>query len=627
MYKVTVPINLGMLEVEGPEAYFADVARFGAERVFFCCTASLGNSEADKKTFEAIRKNAAVFHAHGYEVGCWFCPLKHPGDPHYQYMVSPNGGKVSRSEVCPTDEDFRRDMGRFVAGAAATGVDLIMLDDDFRFGFQTMGVGCVCPNHIRMMEEKLGETILPERLGTLLLAGGPNKYKDAWIRGNGESLEQFAKEMRAFVDSVDPAVRMGFCACITNWDIDGTTPDRISRILAGSTKPFYRLIGAPYWAALKNWGNRLGDVIDLERMEKSWNTDEQIEIFSEGDTDPRPRFRTPAAYLECFDTALRADGTLDGILKYGLEYVMKPGVETGYRVFHEKNRDLYEMLPVLFDGKEHCGLRVYEYPSKYALMQIPPEKEGKDEIQEEFFSFASRTLTAHGIPHTYLGTDSAGIVFGANAELIPSEACANGLILDAEAAQILKRRGIDTGLEGLETCRHSYAELWPGCECLMLNASVDKATVSGKAEIESRFRLDSGEIVPGSYRYENERGQRFLVWCFHGTFCKEDLFRQYQRADQIVRAAQWMGHPLPAVCTGHPDLYMIAKKAKDFSSLSVGLWNFSIDKIYDPEVLVRGADKLIRTVRCTAKTRGEAVLLSDIEPFAFAGFEIALKRD
>ena len=75
MYKVTVPINLGMLEAEGPEAYLADVARFGAERVFFCCAASLGNGEADKKTFEAIRKNAAVFHAHGYEVGCWFCPL------------------------------------------------------------------------------------------------------------------------------------------------------------------------------------------------------------------------------------------------------------------------------------------------------------------------------------------------------------------------------------------------------------------------------------------------------------------------------------------------------------------------------------------------------------------------
>jgi hypothetical protein len=36
--------------------------------------------------------------------------------------------------------------------------------------------------------------------------------------------------------------------------------------MAGNTKPILRLIGAPYWAIKQGWGNRLADVIELERM-------------------------------------------------------------------------------------------------------------------------------------------------------------------------------------------------------------------------------------------------------------------------------------------------------------------------------------------------------------------------
>ena len=44
----------------------------------------------------------------------------------------------------------------------------------------------------------------------------------------------------------------------------------VSRILAGNTKPYLRTIGAPYWAVNRSWGNRVQDVIELTRMERSW---------------------------------------------------------------------------------------------------------------------------------------------------------------------------------------------------------------------------------------------------------------------------------------------------------------------------------------------------------------------
>ena len=44
-------------------------------------------------------------------------------------------------------------------------------------------------------------------------------------------------------------------------EMTGIPLGTLSKILAGNTKPFLRLIGAPYWARAKSWGNRLADVI------------------------------------------------------------------------------------------------------------------------------------------------------------------------------------------------------------------------------------------------------------------------------------------------------------------------------------------------------------------------------
>jgi hypothetical protein len=76
---------------------------------------------------------------------------------------------------------------------------------------------------------------------------------------------------------------------MNSWDIDGTNPDELSRILAGKNKPFYRLIGAPYWAVRKSFGVYLQDAVELERMESSFTRKPDVEIMAEGDHQENDR--------------------------------------------------------------------------------------------------------------------------------------------------------------------------------------------------------------------------------------------------------------------------------------------------------------------------------------------------
>ena len=605
-----------------PEVYLKELRRLDADRVLLCPTPTDPATEAGRAVIAQLARHAAFFKANGLEVGCWIWTFSCGQGKPYTYMTSPTG-RVHSSEACPTDKDWQRFMGDFIAAVAGCGVDLIQFDDDYRFGFQEMGVGCACENHRKLMAEELGYEPDFSELTEKCFSGGPNPVRTAWIRANGRSLEDFAAEMRRRVDEVNPDVRLGYCTCMTNWDIDGTHPDRIARLMAGKTKPFYRLIGAPYWAPLRAWGSRIADVIELERMEKTWNDDPEIEIFSECDAYPRPRTRCPAAYLEGFDTALRADGRLDGILKYGLDYTSDPGFETGYQLRHELHRALYKGISALFDGKDAVGMRVYESPAKVARMTIPAPLAGGDNIDQLYFSYAARLLTNCAVPIRWEGTDAPGIVFGGNALDLPDEALRHGLILDAAAAEYLSARGVDVGVRSFGERIGAGFEVYPGFpgRVYMGSVTVRRLEVDPAAVIESRFEVGGGS-VPGTFRYENAAGQRFFVLCFDGQMAEESLFRSYARQRQIADACRWFGSPLPAHLVGEPDLYMMVKQSPDGRSMAVGLWNFGPDDIPMPVVQMSDHWTDVTPLNCEAQIENNTVKLTRIEPFGFAAFEV-----
>jgi len=640
-YRVSVPMISENVQRQGKEALLEQVRALDAERVFLSVGCYKTDAAARKSELAALKENCEYFHAQGLEVGVWLWTFMFEQPTQFTSLgfVKPEE-MTSDTSACPLDENFLKFSGEYLQDLARCGVDLIMFDDDFRFGFRP-GIACICELHRKRICARLGEEISRDELAKRIMEKPDNPYRDAWLAENGYSLENFARNARRYVDEVAPHVRMGFCACNNSWDLDGTDASVISKLLAGNTRPFIRLIGAPYWVENFSWGHSLQDVVELERMEASW-IDPDIEIMAEGDVYPRPRVACPSAYLEGFDTAIRAAGCTDGILKYGIDYTASPRYERGYIEAHKRHRGLYEEIHEAFEGKTACGVRVYESKRKVARADSFDQELPDKALDYLMFSNAARLLAAHAIPTTYVGEGVCGIVFGESARDITAKERKGGLILDGSAAMILHEMGVDVGIEDFGKKFSPAVEYFIDEDewvCTYVRR-VFAHTFKKGIKVLSESRANSGisllngdEVnanVPMSYLYENADGERFLVinvdWRFPSK-SKNDAFfrRQYARGRQLVQYIPWLsrGRSLPAACTGNPCVYMIAKE-KD-GALSVGLWNFFPDPVWDGVVELSHEYRELRLLNgVKGSMEGTRVTLEEISPYGFAGFEVSL---
>ena len=635
MYKISVPIINETVTENGREEILRQLRRFDAERVFLALGFYEPNEQKQSKIFADLKENCAYFKSQGLEVGAWLWTFEMPDNPQGFGGMRKVTGEEHPERVCPTDREFVKFSQRYIQRIAECGVDLIMFDDDFCYYLPGGAPGCLCDRHVALINEKTGEHHSREELSGLILSGGKNKYRDAWLQTNGDAFRHFAKAIREAVDEVNPAVRVGQCACMSSWDIDGTTPDEISRILAGNTKPFYRLIGAPYWGVRSSFGVYLQDAVELERMESAWTRKPDVEIMAEGDAYPRPRYNCPASYLEGFDTAIRVAGCTDGILKYGIDYTSYPFYEQGYALFHERNRPIYTKIDEMFGGKQHTGIRVYEQMNKIADLVAETAVNKTVEWECQFHSKAARTLAHNTIPIVYEGEGVCGMVFDENARALPLSALSKGLILDLAAAEILTQRGIDVGIQKIGKEFSGNIERF-----LDTNNKISHFTgpitvfdneYQENVEVLSVLETEKGEI-PLSYRYENKDGNRFLVFNINSRpngegkyrntrFGPESVLRNYARSKQIADAAEWLsGQKLPAYLYGCPEMYIQCKE-KD-GALAVGLWNFFADIAVEPKVQLGESYSKIKFAGCNGTLSENTVTLTDIPAFGFAFFMV-----
>lgn len=617
MYQLSVPFMLAQINRYGADCFIKKLKEIGADIVFLALDAYETEEKKREKVFADLKKNVPIFQKAGFTVGVWVWTFMVRGDKTYTHITSPSG-KVSADQVCPSDEEFCKFAYEYIQNIAKSNPDMIMFDDDFRYGFLDCGLGCACKNHRAYMSKILGKEVEMEGLANKLWSGGRNKYRSAWLKANGHYLREFARKSREAVDSVNPNIRLGACSCMTTWDFDGVSTAELAHILAGKTKPFARLIGAAYWAHSRSWGNRLQDVIELERMESSW-CDGEIELFSEGDAYPRPRFACAANELEGYDMALRASGALNGIHKYTLDYHAEPTYEDGYNRKHVQNQYIYKQIDKHFANKTPVGVRVYEYMNKFEDMDVPAYSAGKDSVQDFFFSPAARMLAAQTIPTVYKGLGTVGIAFGENAKYLDNGALDHGLILDLPAAKILQAQGVDVGLDTVREEIYTNEEYFPqkkryvglfGCEATDISVNND-------AKVQSYFLANDKQYI-GSYTYENAKGQKFLIFAFDGYRMSEHAFKQPARGQQIVETIKWMGKTLPAEMLGNPDCYMLCKDNEKEKAVWIG--NFFSDECMNTTVTLDKTYKNIEFINCTGVLQGDKVCIDYIAPYASVGF-------
>lgn len=636
MKKLSMPINFISINEGNKGEYLYWLKKCKADRVFLCGLGNIYQPTSFLKTNTQTVKNViSYFKQNGVEVGVWVDGFGHgstlfgaDGENSKVYtQIEGVDGKTSEHAFCPEDEEFANDYKDAIKLLATLSPDLIMLDDDFRFNVRSRfyNMGCFCKNHLKIYYELLGEEIPREKIKELAFTGGKNKYRDAYYDMLASSLLKFSKNLRQAVDEVNPQIRLGASYTCESWDSCGSDIFEIARALAGNTRPFARLAGAPYW------NNNIIRVVEISRMSCEWaKNNPDVEIFFEGDLYPRPKYNVPYKPFELFDLILLANGKGDGMLAYLFDYNQKPDYETGYLSRYVKGLPLRDSVEKIFKNKTPVGVRVFNQQKKARNLDLPT-KLVRDDISRvvgEEFAFTRNSfyvLSNNSIPTSYEKGDYPVYVCGEDAKYIDLDALSNGAILDVKSAQILQSRGVDTGLISATPCSFvkEYFEIYddaiPGIE----HTDTQKIEINAGAVLQSVFLPSK---TPASYRYENANGQRFFVMAFDGYSYNNNYsanyFNNYYRQAQLKEAIEWAcKKKLPAFVAKNTYTYLLTAKGEN-DSLAIAVANVYLDDIYNLEIELDKKYSKINCIGATAKLCEDKIVVEHISPYGFVAIEL-----
>lgn len=644
MRKITVPTIVTNGHFNKEKTLF-ELKRCGADRIALAIDRELKYEFSSEENLELLSELIKYYEENGIETLVWIGETcghqggKSDKNPKYTPIRTIQNGDTR--PFCVMDEEFVNAFCKWVQNIAKTGAKMIMLDDDLRYTYKGDGFGCCCKHHMAALERELGETISETEIPEKVFSGGRSRYRDAWLKVQGDGMRNFAVRLREALDEVNPNVRLSFCCSPVSWDQEGYDAIELAELMAGKTKPFVRITGAPYW--VNEWfdpmfGRKsLGEVIEQERMQIDWCRNHNIEIMTEGDTYPRPRFTTPAAHLECFDMVLCASAENVGMLKYMLDYVGDADYETGYIDAMIQNRDNYQWIEEHFSGKKCIGVTPYNKMRKAKDTPIYfNDNESVMEFDKALYAPACRFSALNTLPTAY-GEDGVKIVFGENGRYVTNEELNGGAIIDITAAKYLAERGINTGIisfgDGVSSVQRGLTDtvnyyfkkkdLYTRIQAPVKRIST---MLSEKAEVIIEFARGD-ERSTACHIYENENNQRFLVLHFDSAReqCNYGVFDNYALRQTINEKLEWLGRKsLPVLFdTNAPEGYMVVKK--DERTVSVGFWNMYPDKINKAEFKIGIPYKNVSFFGCVGHgDRDYIVLDSTVYPYEFVGFELEL---
>jgi hypothetical protein len=562
-----------------------------------------------------------------------------PTDAKFQRITTAAG--TAKNSFCPLDPDFKNYIRQAVATVTATRPDFLLVDDDFRLSHGDFG--CFCPLHLAAFNKVVEGHFTRESLMQTLRREDAESRRlgSAWESVRLASLASLAQAIREEINSVDPDLPCGFCAC---GEMNVTVP--LAKILAGRKPPFIRINNAWY---LENDGRGLlGRVYWMAAQMEAFK--EVPELLSESDTYPQNRYCTPARALNGQITLSLLYGTTGAKLWVTRLREYEPDSGLAYREVLQRNTKRYAELRRLYPSVR------WDEPATPLPSQPVSIWNPADLGRQRFVKNWAADVVGHmGIPCRV--TSGAGadvktlmltgpeVAFFTDAEL--KSFLSRGLLLDGPAAEQLCQRGF-AELLGVEVQTPSgwradfermneqtvngsaagklinISALLPGSAVRLSARTPRVQALSSLYRVPSYLSSEESLVGPGLTLFENPLGGRVAVFAAAMSFTP---FMNEIRREQLISVLGWLNRaPLPVVVVSDVDIYarhgVLASEEGGGELLCI--FNLNMDSL--PELRLRVSnpgikeisrlegDGIWRTLAWHPGTGSELVVQTPLEP-------------
>jgi len=271
---------------------------------------------------------------------------------HYDGEVSPR--------MCSLDPGFCAYVSEAVAECTRTGAAFLLVDDDFGPRYKE----CFCPRHVAMFNKMLGKNYTREEMQKMIDERPWNDPEVSVIaQGRFEIAMDYARLIRAAIDSVNPNIRCGLC---TPWAGHNFVGDS-ALILAGKTEPFIRINNAIY--GMQNPLNFIGLMQQTHRVK--FQAPGVREFIDEADTFPQNYYSESAAAFHSHICNAILNG-LCGCKLWTSEFnnPADSGSQRRYEAYLGTYHDFYNELLTAVDGIRWQGPAGLNYHAAYGMHTV-----------------------------------------------------------------------------------------------------------------------------------------------------------------------------------------------------------------------------------------------------------------
>ena len=533
----------------------------------------------------------------------------------WQHVVHPDGSENPR--FCMLDPGFRAYVRECIASIAAERPSLLLMDDDMAIRTGE----CFCPLHQAAFNEALGGGWTPETLAKALRERPvDDPVALAVSRTLLAGVVDFAKMVREAIDSVDPAMRCGLCACAGGW----WENNAVVHALAGArTEPFMRVNNAVY-------GNAdMGSLVRTFRQARRviYQLDGVTDVIDETDTFPQNYMSESATLFHAHITSAMLSG-LQGCKLWTSEFQqpVHTGSQRRYEARLRDYRGFYDAIHDLVPGIRWQGIS--------GVVVRPRPGFGGHPVHNSLPIYPPRWNTpieaVYGLPLRYDGIETGGLFAMREDDVeVLSDAqieslLANKVVVDSLAARKLTARGF-APLLGVEASEggadfHFSCEVAADGSCsngfLWDESTAFLKPVADGVEVVANFcrgdRFGTPEIVAPSHTlFTNRLGGRVAVLGWHLDLVFHKMYRPMRRKLYLALLDRLNGSPLEMAVESGEQEFVRHGVLADGSEL-VAVTRLSIDA--DDSVPLRLARTPKSVGRLSPKGAWEAVAFERKDP-------------